>query len=73
MPMRGELPDAAVRRYVQAPPAPATGWSRIAAVISNRELQAVVMFCAIGFLATVNVVVRFPEFGATVAQLAIFP
>ena len=41
--------------------------------IAIGELQAVVMFCAIGFLATVNVVVRFPEFGATVAQLAIFP
>lgn len=71
MPMRGELPDAAVRRCVQPPPA--TGWSLVAAAISNRDLQAVVMFATIGFLATVNAVLCFPDFGAMVARLAFFP
>jgi len=36
-------------------------------------VQAVVAFCAIGLLLTVNMVLRFPDFGATVAALAIFP
>ena len=43
------------------------------AAISNRDLQAVVVFSTIGFLVTINVVLRFPDFGEIVAQFALFP
>jgi esterase/lipase superfamily enzyme len=72
MPMRGELPTVAARSYVRASRVEA-GWRRFVAVISNPELRAVVAFCTIGFLITVNIVLRFPDFGGTVAQLASFP
>ena len=71
MPMRGELPDVAVRRCVQPPEA--AGWSTIAAAIWNRDVQAVAMFAAIGFLATINAVLYFPDFGVALARLAVFP
>jgi len=72
MPMRGELPAVAARPYTRAATAE-TGWSRFVAVISNPDLQSVIAFCAIGFLLTINVVLRFPDFGEAVAQLALFP
>ena len=71
MQMRGELPDVAVRRCVQ--PHETTRPSLIAALVSDRDLQAVVMFAAIGFLATINAVLYFPDFGELLAQLAVFP
>jgi hypothetical protein len=37
------------------------------------EVQSIVAFCAIGLLVTINMVLRFPEFGVAVAQLEIFP
>jgi len=71
MPMRGELPHAAVRRGL--PPAERTGWSVIAAAISDRDLQGVALFAAVGLLATINAVLYFPDFGSLLAQLAVFP
>ena len=65
MPMRGELPDAAVRRCTQP--------SVFAAVISDCDFQAVALFAAIGLVATVNAVLYFPDFGYLLAQLAVFP
>jgi hypothetical protein len=72
MPMRGELPDVAVRRCGQ-PPVAGTGWSAIAATIWNPDSRAVVMFVAIGLLATIDAVLYFPDFGVALARLAVFP
>jgi hypothetical protein len=72
MPMRGELPPVAARSYTRVS-ARETAWSRFIAVLSNSDLQAVVAFCTIGFLLTINAVLFFPDFGATFAQLALFP
>lgn len=71
MPMRGELPDVAVRRCVQPPDG--TGWSPFPVSASDRDLQAVMMFAAIGLLATINAVLYFPDFGEALARLAVFP
>jgi hypothetical protein len=46
--------------------------SGIAAVLSDGDLQAIVAFCAIGSLLTMDVVLRFPDFGAQIAALAVF-
>ena len=32
------------------------------------DLSAVLLFCVIGFLATFNLILRFPDFGAIIAQ-----
>jgi hypothetical protein len=72
MPMRGELKPVPVRSGARTPAAD-TRRNRLAAAIANPDLQGVLFFCAIGFLATINVVLRFPHFGETVAQLAMFP
>jgi hypothetical protein len=48
-------------------------WSRVAAIVCDGDLQAVALFCAIGLLLTINVIVRFPDLGAQVASLAVFP
>ncbi len=50
-----------------------TAWHRILATVANTDLIMIVIFCAIGFLVTVNVVLRFPDFGATIEQLEQFP
>jgi len=73
MPMRGELPPISTRAYAQRSSALENVLSSVAAIAGNRDLQAVVLFCAIGILLTFNVIVRFPDFGAQVAQLAVFP
>jgi hypothetical protein len=72
MPMRGKLPPVAVRSHAPVSAAE-TGWSWFVAAISNPDLQSVAIFCAIGLLATINAVLRFPDFGAALAQLAVFP
>jgi hypothetical protein len=55
-------------------PRPArTGWSRFVAAITNPDLIAMVFFCTIGFLITINIVLRFPDFGASMEQLQQFP
>jgi hypothetical protein len=59
MPMRGELPTVRRRRFARASKAGAA-WSGLIAQISNPNLQAVAMFCAIGLLATLNVLLRVP-------------
>jgi hypothetical protein len=71
MPMRGELP-VPVRSYARASAAQVV-WSCLVATISNEDLQSVALFCAIGFLITINVVLRFPDFGEGFATVAVFP
>jgi len=45
----------------------------VKAAMCSRDLHAIFYFCTIGFLVTMNVVVRFPDFGQMLAELAIFP
>ncbi len=76
MPMRGELPPATARPYPRIATR-STAYERAVwrtfAVLSNRDLHAVVAFSMIGVLLTFNVILRFPDFGAQVASLAAFP
>jgi hypothetical protein len=72
MPMRGELPTAVARTYDREPVGE-TFWSSALTIASNRELHAVVAFAVIGLLLTINVVLRYPDFGQAFAALAIFP
>lgn len=72
MPMRGELPTAATRPRIRASSRQIV-WSRCYAVLANPDLHAVVAFCLIGFLAALNVILRFPEFGAFYATLPVSP
>jgi len=73
MPMRGELPPVSTRHYAQHPSALENARARIVAALGGGDLQAVAIFCLIGFLLTFNVIVRFPDFGRLVAELAVFP
>jgi hypothetical protein len=43
-------------------------WQRILIAVANPDLQTVVAFSLIGLLLTLNVMFRFPELGALVAQ-----
>jgi len=69
--MRGELPIVAVRNRRGS--VAEIVRSRSLAIVSDRDLQAVAAFCAIGFLVAINVILRFPDFGGTVASLVTFP
>jgi uncharacterized membrane protein YdfJ with MMPL/SSD domain len=40
-----------------------TVWHRVVAAISEPDLTAIVAFCAIGLLITLNVILRFPDLG----------
>lgn len=76
MPMRGELPPVGTRSYTRTSTrslAIERALSQIAAVLVDRDLHAVAAFCAVGLLLTLNVVLRFPDFGAQVAALVVFP
>jgi hypothetical protein len=72
MPMRGELPIATARACIRQSVAESF-WSNCLAIITNRDLHFVVGFCLAGFLLTINVVMRFPDFGQTFAALGVFP
>jgi hypothetical protein len=50
-----------------------TVWYRFVATVAHPEFIAIVAFCAIGLLVTVNVILRFPDFGATFEQFGQFP
>ena len=43
-------------------------WQRILTVVTNPDLQLVVAFSLIGLLLTLNVMFRFPDLGALIAQ-----
>jgi hypothetical protein len=52
-------------RYVKA----ADGaLQQFGAAIRNPDLQAVVVFSLIGLLVALNLILRFPDFGAVIAQ-----
>jgi hypothetical protein len=70
--MRGELPPVAARLYARASKVQNAG-SRLRAALSNQDLQFVVGFCVAGMLATIDAILLFPDFGESLAALAIFP
>ena len=43
-------------------------WSWLATAVKDPSLIAIVSFCAIGLLITLNLMLRFPDFGALIAQ-----
>ena len=45
-----------------------TEWSQLVTAIANPDLHAVVAFCLIGFLVALNLILRFPDFGAVIEQ-----
>jgi hypothetical protein len=47
---------------------PASSWSWLAAAVKDPSLIAIVSFCAIGLLVTLNLMLRFPDLGALIAQ-----
>ena len=42
--------------------------SQLATGIANPELHAVIAFCLVGILLTLNFILRFPDFGAIIEQ-----
>ena len=45
-----------------------TEWSQLVTVIANPDLHSAVAFCLIGLLLTLNLILRFPSFGAVIEQ-----
>ncbi len=45
-----------------------TAWRRAVAAIVTPELLTIVAFCLIGLLAALNIILRFPDFGAVIEQ-----
>jgi hypothetical protein len=45
-----------------------TSWDRFIAAINNTELLVIIAICTLGLLITLNVVLRFPDFGAVIEQ-----
>jgi hypothetical protein len=45
-----------------------TTWRQAAAAIMTSDLIALVAFCLIGLLLALNLILRFPEFGAVIEQ-----
>jgi hypothetical protein len=43
-------------------------WQRIFTAVTNPDLHAVVALCLIGLLLTLNLIFRFPDMGAVIAQ-----
>jgi hypothetical protein len=47
----------------------AVPWSWLAAAIKDPNFAIVMAFCAIGLLASINVILRIPDFGVILGQL----
>ena len=43
-------------------------WLQAVAAIMTADLNAVVVFCLIGLLLALNLILRFPDFGAVIEQ-----
>jgi hypothetical protein len=69
--MRGELSTTTARACARET-SDQNFWSAALAVASDQDLQAVAWVALIGILLTINVVLRFPNFGQEFATLAIF-
>jgi hypothetical protein len=69
--MRGEIQSVQARTYAGKTTGTRRSW--FIGAVTNRDFQAVVVFALIGLLAVIDAVLRFPDFGAVVAQYAQFP
>ena len=43
-------------------------WPWVVTELKDPDLTAIALFCAIGLLATINVILLFPDLGAIIAQ-----
>jgi hypothetical protein len=71
MPMRGELPTRA--RTTAAPSPLRAACSGFVTAVLDPELQTIIAFCIIGILATLDVALRFPDYGGLISDLNSFP
>jgi hypothetical protein len=74
MPMRGELPIPVATTYRRpaGPSAAEAGYSLLAGIIRDPDLEVILEICAIGLLLTVLFIHAFPNFGEMAVQLEIF-
>ena len=57
-----------VKPAVRGANRPVTAWDWIVATVMDPNLVTVALVCAIGLLIAFNLILRFPEFGAVIAQ-----
>jgi hypothetical protein len=43
-------------------------WPQLFAIFTNPELPIIIAFCLLGLLLTLNLILRFPDFGAVIEQ-----
>lgn len=43
-------------------------WPRLFAIFASSELPMIIAFCLLGLLLTLNLILRFPDFGAVIEQ-----
>jgi hypothetical protein len=67
MPMRDELPPAPIRARAVTQPIAASNTT-----IAGSELHLVVLVCAVGYLITLNVMLRVPDIGSILAAYSIY-
>lgn len=47
-------------------------WRRLASTFADSNLGAVVVFCVIGLLATINLILRFPDASTLIMEYNLF-
>ncbi|MGD0147697.1 MAG: hypothetical protein ABSB77_03845 [Xanthobacteraceae bacterium] len=52
-------------RHVDETP---TQWSQLFAIFTNPDLPMIIVFCLLGLLLTLNLILRFPDLGALIEQ-----
>jgi len=70
------LPALSLTSAFHSPPKPTdrpssvtkATWLQAVAAIMTADLNAVVVFCLIGLLLALNLILRFPDFGAVIEQ-----
>jgi hypothetical protein len=67
LPVRHE-PQSLVKPAARRISAAEVAWERLAATLTDPELVTVAAFSAIGILIALNLILRFPEFGAIFQQ-----
>jgi len=68
MPIRGELSTATTTPHGRAAE-PRTAWSSFVAALSNQDLQCIAIFCGIGLLLELNVLLRASDLDANLIGL----
>ena len=68
LPEAHDLPPPAASRGRTAKPTKTTRHQLIAAMTDDPDLTVIIMLCAIALLITINLIIRFPDFGAVIEQ-----